>query len=286
MHFQAIKTRRSKSRKFDIFKQGLTDGFGPKMAIFLTSFFQAIQATKMYFTIFQNKRTNFQDLKTRSSKSRKIDIFLKGLTHGFGPKMAIFLTFLGEAKQARKMSFKTFQNEKTPFQALKTRSLKSRKIAIFLKGLTHCFGPKMAIVSTCFLQAKQARKMPFTIFWNEKTPFQAIKKRSLKSGKIAFFPKGLTHCFGPKMAIFSTSFFQVLQARKMSFTIFQNRENAFLDYQKRSSKSRKTAIFSKGLTDGFGPKIAIFSTSLFFRQNRRGKCVLRYSRTRKRLFRL
>ena len=27
------------------------------------------------------------------SKSRKIDIFPKGLTHGFGPKMAILATF-------------------------------------------------------------------------------------------------------------------------------------------------------------------------------------------------
>ena len=32
-------------------------------------------------------------MKTRSSKSRKIDIFPKGLTHGFGPKIAIFPTF-------------------------------------------------------------------------------------------------------------------------------------------------------------------------------------------------
>ena len=32
-------------------------------------------------------------MKTRSSKSGKIDIFPKGLTHGFGPKMAIFPTF-------------------------------------------------------------------------------------------------------------------------------------------------------------------------------------------------
>ena len=31
--------------------------------------------------------------KERSSKSRKIDIFPKGLTHGFGPKVAIFPTF-------------------------------------------------------------------------------------------------------------------------------------------------------------------------------------------------
>ena len=41
-------------------------------------------------------------------------------------------------------------------------------------------------------------------------------------------------------------------------------------------------IFPKGLSHGFGPKMAIFPTFLF-RQYRPGKCLLRYSRTKKRL---
>ena len=39
-------------------------------------------------------------LKIKSSKSRKIDIFPKGLVHGCGPKLAIFLPyFLGNISQ-------------------------------------------------------------------------------------------------------------------------------------------------------------------------------------------
>ena len=39
-------------------------------------------------------------MKTTSLTSSKIDIFAKGLTHGFGPKMAIFPTvFLGNIGQ-------------------------------------------------------------------------------------------------------------------------------------------------------------------------------------------
>ena len=40
-------------------------------------------------------------MKTKTSNSRKIDTFPKGLTHGFGPKMAIFPTFffLGNVEQ-------------------------------------------------------------------------------------------------------------------------------------------------------------------------------------------
>ena len=44
------------------------------------------------------------------------------------------------------------------------------------------------------------------IFYNEETPFGAIKTRSLKSPKNDIFPKGLNHGFGLKMAIFPTFF--------------------------------------------------------------------------------
>ena len=158
--------------------------------------------------IFQIEKTPFQAIKTRSPKCLRIEIFPKLLTHCFGPKMAIFPTFFFQAIQARKMSFMIFQNEKTPFQAIKTRSPKSLKIDIFPNGLTRGFGRKMAIFQTFFFQAIQAMKMSFTIFQNEKPPFEAIKKRSLKSAKIDIFSKGLTHGFGPKMAIFPTFFFR------------------------------------------------------------------------------
>ena len=48
------------------------------------------------FMIFSNEKTPFSAIKTRNSKNKKIDIFPKELTHGFGPKMAFFqLFFLG-----------------------------------------------------------------------------------------------------------------------------------------------------------------------------------------------
>ena len=62
------------------------------------------------------------------------------------------------------------------------------------------------------------------------------------------------------------------------------RKNAFLGYKKRSLNSRKIDIFPKGLTHGFGPKMALFPTS-FFKQYRPGKCLLGYSRTKKRFSR-
>ena len=98
----------------------------------------------MSFMIFQNEKTFFQRIKTRSCKRRKNDIFPKGLTNGFGPKMAIFCTFffgnIGE-----KNVFYDILERKKPFQAITTRSSKSRKNNIFPKGLTNGFGPKIAI---------------------------------------------------------------------------------------------------------------------------------------------
>ena len=145
--------------------------------------------------VFQNKKTHFQAIKTRSTKSRKIDIFPKGLTHGFAQKLAIFPCLFFQAIQVRKLCFMIFYIKKTLFQAIKTRSLKSQKIDIFPKGLTHRFPQKLAIFPSFFFQAIQARKMCFMAFQNEETPFQAIKIRSSKSRIIEIFPKGLTHCF-------------------------------------------------------------------------------------------
>ena len=54
------------------------------------------------------------------------------------------------------------------------------------------------------------------------------------------------------------------------------RKNVFLGYQKKKLKSRKIDIFTRGLTHGFGLKMAIFPTFLF-RQYSPGKCLLRYS---------
>ena len=81
--------------------------------------------------------------------------------------------------------------------------------------------------------------MSFTIFENEKTPLYAIKTRSSKSRKIDIFPKGLTHGFGPKMAIFPTFFFLGNIAYENVFYDILERQNAFLGYKNKKSKKSK-----------------------------------------------
>ena len=61
------------------------------MAIF-PPFFGNIDQENVFSDILERKNA-FVGYKNKNFKSRKIDIFRNGLTHGFGPKMAIFPPF-------------------------------------------------------------------------------------------------------------------------------------------------------------------------------------------------
>ena len=126
--FVGYKNKKFKKSKNLHFSKSVNPWFWSKNGFFSTLFFLAIYARKMSRMTFQNEKMPFQAIKTTSSKSRKIDIFPKGLTHKFAPKMAIFPSFFFQGIQARKMCFMILQNEKTPFQTIKTRSSKGRKI--------------------------------------------------------------------------------------------------------------------------------------------------------------
>ena len=121
-----------------------------------------------------------------------------------------------------------YSRMKNAFLGFKKGSSKSPKIAISANGKKTepiCFGPKVAIFSSCFFSAKQGSKMSFRIFWNEKTHCQGIKTGSSKSRKVAIFVKGLTHGFGTKMAIFAASlFFGKIGQENVFFDILQRKK--------------------------------------------------------------
>ena len=154
---------------------------------FFQLFFLANVPQENVFNDILARKNDFLGYKNIKFKKSNIRHFFIGVNPWFWSKNDHFSNFFFQAIQPRKMSFMIFYNEKTPFQAIKTRSSKSRKIDIFPKGLTRDFKIKMAIFPNFFFQAIQARKMSFIIFYNEKSPFQAIKKRSSKSRKIAIF---------------------------------------------------------------------------------------------------
>ena len=209
--FQAIKTTSSKSRKIDVFPKWLTDSFGPKKAIFPTFFLSNVGQENVFYDILERKRVNL---------------------HGFCPKMAILQIFF-LAIQTSKLSFTTFQIEKTPFQAIKTRSSKSRKIDIFPKGLTHGVGPKMAIFPTFFL-GNIGHQNVFCDILERKNVFLGYKNKKFKQSKNGHFSKGVNALY---------------------FSSFVTEKQAFQTIKTLIIKIRKIWIFLKGLVYGFSQKM-------------------------------
>ena len=65
-----------------------------------------------------------------------------------------------------------------------------------------------------------------------------MKTRISKSRKIYVFPKGLSHGFGPKIAIFPIFFLDNIRHNNVFYDILE-RKNVFVDYKKKKLKKTK-----------------------------------------------
>ena len=139
----------------------------------------------------------------------------------------------------------------------------------------------MAIFPTPFFSGNIGQEKVFCDILERKNAFLGYKIKKFKSQKIAIFPKMLANGFGPKMVIFPTSFFFGKIAQENVFYDILERENFFLGYKKTNFKKPKNCHFSKGVNPWFWLKTGHFSNFFFFRQNRAGECLLRYSETKK-----
>ena len=72
-----------------------------KWPFFHVFFLGNIGHENLFYNILERKNV-FLAYKKRSSKSRKIEIFAKGLTHSFGQKMAIFPCLIFRQYRPRK----------------------------------------------------------------------------------------------------------------------------------------------------------------------------------------
>ena len=74
---------------------------------------------------------------------------------------------------------------------------------------------------------------------------------------MTFFPKGLTHVFGPRIAIFPSSFLDIIGQGNVLYDI-RERKNAFLGYKKKIQKV-ENGHFSRGVNPWFWYKNCHFS---------------------------
>ena len=89
-----------------------------------------------------------------------------------------------------------------------------------------------------------------------------MKTGRSKSPKIDIFPKGLTHGFGPKMAIFPNFFLRNIGQENVFYDILE-RKIASLGYKNKKFKKSKNGQFSKGVNPWFVSKNGDFCTFFF-----------------------
>ena len=85
-----------------------------------------------------------------------------------------------------------------------------------------------------------------------------MKKQSWECGKTDIFPKGLTHSFGSKLAIFPTFFSGIIGQENVFYDILE-RKNAFLRYKNKKFKKSKNWHFFNGVNPWFRSKNGQFA---------------------------
>ena len=92
--FLAHKNKKFKKAKNRHFPKGVNPWFWSKNGHFSNfHFLTNIGQENLFYDILERKNA-FQGHKNKKLKKSKNDIFPKGLRHSFGPKMAIFPTFI------------------------------------------------------------------------------------------------------------------------------------------------------------------------------------------------
>ena len=154
----------------------------------------------VFYNILERKNA-FYAIKTTSPKSRKIDIFPKGLVHAFGPNLAIFFyqIFLGNINV-----FFSILERKNIFLGYKARSSKSRQIDIFPKSLVFV---KNWPFFHLFILTNIGQENVFYNILERINGFLSHKNRKSKKSKKRHFSKGVSPWFWSKIGPFSIFLF-------------------------------------------------------------------------------
>ena len=137
------------------------------------------------------------------------------------------------------MSFTIFQNEKTPFYAIKSKSSKTRKIDVFPKGLTHGFGAKIAIFPTFFFKSNIDQENVFYNILERKIAILGYKNNKVKKSKNWHCSKKVNPWFWLKNGHFFNLFFLSNLGQENVFYDILERKNAFLGYKNTKQKKSK-----------------------------------------------
>ena len=171
-----------------------------------------------------------------------------------------FSNFLFLAKISKKNVFYDILERKNALLSYETNKFKKSKNWHFFKGVNPWFWSKNVHFSNFFFLGNIGQENVFYDIVERKNAFLSYKNKKFKQSKNWHFPKGVNPWFWSKNGHFSNFFFLGKIGQENVFYDILERKNAFLSYKNKKFKSRKIVIFPKGLTHGFGPKMAIFRT--------------------------
>ena len=134
----------------------------------------------MCFTSLQNEETNaFLGYKNKKFKSRKIDIFPKGVTHGFEP---VFQLFFFSGNISHETVFYDILQRKNAFLRYKKQKSKKSKNCHFSKGVNPWFWSKNGHFSIFFL-GNLGQENVFYDILKKKKAFLGCKNKKFKNSK-------------------------------------------------------------------------------------------------------
>ena len=163
--------------------------------------------------------------------------------------------FLGNIGQEN--VFCVILERKNPFLGYKIRKFIKSKNWHIPKGVNPWFWSKNGHFSRIFLDNICQENVFYDIL-ERKDAFLGYKNKKSKKSKIWHFSKGLTHGFGPKMAIFPSFFLGNIGNENFFYDILE-RKNAFLGYKNNKTKKSQNWHFSKVVNHWFWFKTCFFS---------------------------
>ena len=137
--------------------------------------------------------------------------------------------------------FYDIPERKNAFLGQKNKKFKKWKIDIFLKGLTHGFGPRMAICPTIFL-GKIGQENVFYEIVERKNAFLGQKNMKFKKSKNWLFSRRFNPKLWSKNGHFS-NFFLGNISQENGFYYILKRKNTFVGYKKKTLKKLKNWHF-------------------------------------------
>ena len=188
--FVGYKNKKFKKSKNCLFCKGVNSQFMYKNGYFSNFFFLSkIGQENVFYDILAGKNT-FQGYKTKNFKKQKNCYFSKEVNPWFWSKNGHFFNFFFLGNIGQGNVFYDILKGKNAFLGYKNKKLKKSKNCHYSKGVNPWFWSKNGHFFIFFFQALQAKKVSFTMFQNEKTPFQTIKKEVQKVEKLLFFQRG------------------------------------------------------------------------------------------------